>query len=326
MEAVGLRVRLGRTEVLRGVDLAVPPGALYGLIGRNGAGKTTTLRCLLGFLPAYDGAARVWGHDARRLHEVPRPLGVALDPPGLDDGLTVRQNLELARIRGGIRGGRGVDEVLRLVRLTHRQHNRGDRLSHGQGRRAAVARALLGAPELLVLDEPLSGLDPEGVEELLDLFVRLTRDEGVTIVLSSHHLREVEHVCTHVGLLEDGATLLEGATADLLRRAGDRLVLEAGDVEAALHVLRAASGVREPIVLADGRVEARLDADFDAERVLADLVAGGARPRAFTRHHASLVQVFRDALARRADALAGSPADGGDGADPDGAPGEEVGA
>ena len=197
-----LSVRLGSTQVLDGVDLRVDPGDLYGLLGRNGAGKTTSMRAFLGLLPHARGRCEIFGQSSARLHHCPEAIAVALDPPGLDDTLTVRQNLELARIRGGIEGGRSVDDALELVGLAHRAHHRGDRLSHGQGRRAAVARALLGDPRLLILDEPLSGLDPEGVEVLIELFRRLTTEDGVTVVLSSHHLREVEAVCTRVGMIE----------------------------------------------------------------------------------------------------------------------------
>ncbi len=295
--ARGLRARLGGREILRGLDLNVRAGDLYGMLGRNGAGKTTAMRCLLGLLPRSSGEGRVFGTDSAQVHEAPAPIGIALDPPGLDDALTVRQNLELARIRGGIRGGRSVDEVLALVRLEARQHNRGDRLSHGQGRRAAVARALIGAPRLLVLDEPLSGLDPEGVEEMLLLLVRLTRQEGVTIVLSSHHLREVEHVCTRVGLIEDGRTLLEGQTADLLEAAGDGLWIATPRPQDVLAALRGCRGVLPGARAEDGGVRLRVGAGFDPGAALTTLVQAGAGVTEFRRERASLVDVFRNALA-----------------------------
>jgi len=298
--ARGLRARLGGREILRGVDLNVRAGDLYGLLGRNGAGKTTAMRCLLGLLPRASGEGRVFGTDSARVHEAPFPIGIALDPPGLDDALTVRQNLELARIRGGIRGGRSVDEVLALVRLEERQHNRGDRLSHGQGRRAAVARALIGAPRLLVLDEPLSGLDPEGVEEMLQLLTRLTRDEGVTVVLSSHHLREVEHVCTRVGLIEEGRTLLEGPTEELLSAAGDEMWIASPRPPAVLAALRGCRGVLPGARAEAGGVRLRVDADFDPGAALILLVQAGAGVTEFRRERASLLDVFRNALAAAA--------------------------
>ena len=297
MTAEDLRVRFGSTEVLRGVDLAVREGDLYGLLGRNGAGKTTAMRALLGYLPGFGGHCRVFGVPSQGLERLEVPLGVALDPPGLDDSLTVRQNLELARIRGGIEGGRSVDEVLELVRLTHRQSNRGGRLSHGQGRRAAVARALLGAPKLLVLDEPLSGLDPEGVEELLELFRRLVREDGVTIVFSSHHLREVEEVCNRVGLIEEGRVILEGESRALLAEAGDGLVVRCHEPEEALRLLREEPAVSELRHLGGGEIRGRVEGDADLAPLLARLAAAGIGLHEFHRDRASLVDVFRRAVA-----------------------------
>ncbi|HBF23464.1 MAG TPA: ABC transporter [Planctomycetes bacterium] len=303
MEARGLKVAFGGLPILKGVDLCVESGDLYGLLGRNGAGKTTALRCLLGLLPQATGELRVLGAPANSIHDVPYGLGVALDPPGMDDSLTVRENLELACVRGSISGGRGVDEVLSLVGLAHRAGNRGDKLSHGQSRRAAVARALLGSPRLLVMDEPLSGLDPEGVETLLALFRRLSRDEGVTIVVSSHHLREVEEVCTRVGLIDGGRTLLEGEVRDLLEEAGDGLELRCSREEVATNLLSEMTGVREVDNLGDGLVRARLDAQVDLEAVLKDLVHGECRITSFTPIRASLIDVFHKAV-RQADAEA----------------------
>ncbi|MBC8328288.1 MAG: ABC transporter ATP-binding protein [Planctomycetes bacterium] len=296
LRAEALQLRFGSTQILRQVDLEVRPGDLYGLLGRNGAGKTTTLRALLGFLPSFGGRCEVFGVPSRKLHQLPLPIGVALDPPGLDDTLTVRQNLEIARIRGGIRGGRDVDEVLDLVGLVHRQHNRGGKLSHGQGRRAAVARALLGDPRLLVMDEPLSGLDPEGVEDLLDLFRRLAAEQGVTVVLSSHHLREVQEVCTRVGVLEDGRTVLEGETTELLARAGEGLELRCAQVEQALAILVAWPPVRDAAPLGAGRISARLDPGADLVPLLAKLAAAGVGLEEFHRKRASLVDLFRRAV------------------------------
>ncbi len=297
LEARGLEVRLGRTPVLRGVDLAVLPGDVYGLLGRNGAGKTTTLRCLLGFLPRFAGHARILGEPPGRIHRVAAALGVALDPPGLDDSLTVRQNLEAAWIRGGLREGRGCDEVLELVGLAHRAHHRADRLSHGQTRRAAVARALLGSPRLLVLDEPLSGLDPEGVEEMLLLLRRLARGEGTTVVFSSHHLREVEEVCNRVGVMDGGRLVLEGALAELLAGTGVRYELRCRAPAVAGPLLDAAGAQREEEDPARGWYRLRLEDEAGAEALLARLVAAEAGVLEFRRLRTTLVDLYRRAVA-----------------------------
>lgn len=291
-----LKVSLGGKPILKGVGMEVRPGDLYGLLGRNGAGKTTAMRCLLGYLPYSGGDCSIFGVSAKEVHKVSLAYGVALDPPGMDDTLTLRQNLEVAAIRGGIQGGRSVEDTLKLVGLTHRQHNRGDRLSHGQGRRAAVARALLGDPKLLVLDEPLSGLDPEGVERMLELFQQLTREDGVTVVLSSHHLREVEHVCNRVGMIEDGLTLLEGEVKTLLTEAGDGLRIRAAKPDLVRQVLASEPGVEGPPHLQDGDLVVRVVQGFEAAAALTRLVEAGAEVEEYRREHASLIDVFHQAL------------------------------
>jgi ABC-2 type transport system ATP-binding protein len=294
-----LAVRLGSTQVLHGVDLRVERGDLYGLLGRNGAGKTTSMRAFLGLLPGAQGRCEIFGQAVRQLHRCKEAIAVALDPPGLDDTLTVRQNLELARIRGGIEAGRSVDEALDLVGLSHRAHHRGDRLSHGQGRRAAVARALLGDPRLLVLDEPLSGLDPEGVEILIELFRHLSSDLGVTIVLSSHHLREVEAICTRVGMIEAGRTILEGRVATLLQEAGDGVRVICSQGKLAEAVLAKFSGVTEIIhkeVQGQALLRARLSPDAPVAALLTKLVESGCEVEEFVRERASLVDVFQRAV------------------------------
>lgn len=295
----GLSVRLGKTQVLDGVDLRVDRGDLYGLLGRNGAGKTTSMRAFLGLLPQSKGRCEIFGERAQRLHHCPEAIAVALDPPGLDDTLTVRQNLELARIRGGIQEGRSVDEALDLVGLSHRAHHRGDRLSHGQGRRAAVARSLLGNPRLLVLDEPLSGLDPEGVEVLIELFRRLTADEGVTVVLSSHHLREVEAVCTRVGMIESGKTVLEGEVEGLLAAAGDRLRAVCSNGSKAEAVLKTVAGVGDIERRSENGLEvvrARFATGVAPAKILEQLVQSECGVEEFVRERASLVDVFQAAV------------------------------
>lgn len=302
-----LAVRLGSTQVLNGVDLCVERGDLYGLLGRNGAGKTTSMRAFLGLLPRSRGRCEIFGQTVRHLHRCKEAIAVALDPPGLDDTLTVRQNLELAWIRGGIRAGRSVDEALELVGLAHRAHHRGDRLSHGQGRRAAVARALLGDPRLLILDEPLSGLDPEGVEILIELFRHLSSDLGVTVVLSSHHLREVEAVCTRVGMIDAGRTVLEGRVETLLQEAGDGVRVICAQGKSAESVLAKFPGVSEVVCKeTQGRalLRARLSSDAAVAGLLTRLVESGCEVEEFVRERASLVDVFQRAV--RTDSMEAS--------------------
>lgn len=266
-----LKLSLSGKQILHDINLNIPQGSLYALLGSNGAGKTTTMRAMLGFLPFQEGEISFFGTDVSRLHRLSSVIGIALDPPGLDDTLTVAQNLEVSKIRGAINSGRTVDEVLELVDLSSRKDNFGSNLSHGQGRRAAVARALLGDPDLLVLDEPLSGLDPKGVERMLSLFNKLVSVDGKTIILSSHHLREVEHVCTHVALIEEGRTRLEGKVSDLVESRSSTLVVKGSDIAAVKSKLKAYSGAQEISFENENELNLKISSDFDLSGGLARL-------------------------------------------------------
>ena len=147
----------------------------------------------------------------------------------------------------------------------------------------------------MLLDEPLSGLDPEGVEEMLELFTQLSRDHGVTVVLSSHHLREVEHVCSRVGIIDDGITLLEGEVAALLEAAGDGLAVRCRDTAAGQRLLATQPGVMDGVQLDGDSLRARVDTNFVPERTLRALVEGGAEVVEYRRERADLVHVFREA-------------------------------
>ena len=173
------------------------------------AGRPTTLRCALGLLRPDGGQAEVLGRPAARIHEVANRLGVVFDGSELVPRLTVKQNLAYAQRLAGQPSGRSLGEVIELVELDHRTHHRSHELSLGQQRRLAIGRALLGSPELLVLDEPLSGLDALGVSSVLKLLQELNA-EGLTILLSTHRLHEMESVVRRAAVIVDGRLVAEG--------------------------------------------------------------------------------------------------------------------
>ena len=241
LEIRELSKRFGKTEAVKGVSLQVERGQVYGLLGPNGAGKTTTLACALGLLRPTRGETRVLGEPARRLHRVRGRVGVVFDQAGLLGGLSARATLEYAQRFSGRGGGRG-PEVLSLVGLADRGTVRAGNLSLGQARRLSIATALLGAPELLVLDEPLSGLDTLGVRSMLALFRELAH-RGISLVLSSHRLHEMETVITHAAVMVDGRIEREGSIAELLGEGRGRHVVEVRPVKKAREILARIAGV-----------------------------------------------------------------------------------
>jgi ABC-2 type transport system ATP-binding protein len=216
VETRNLSHRFGREPVLRGVDITVPAGAIYGFLGPNGAGKTTTLRLLLGLLRRQAGTIQVFGQtlEHHRL-AILRRVGSSIESPSLYGHLTAVENLEVWR-RAFHCDRRRIADVLDLVGLADTRAKRADQFSLGMKQRLAIAIALLHEPALLVLDEPTNGLDPHGILEVRHLLAALSRQRGITILVSSHILAEIERLVTHVGVIHRGTMRFEG-TLDALR-------------------------------------------------------------------------------------------------------------
>jgi ABC-2 type transport system ATP-binding protein len=208
---------------VHGLDLAVPVGSVYGFLGPNGAGKSTTIRLLLGLLHADEGSIDLFGQrlDARR--QALRQVGALVESPSLYGHLSGRENLEVTRRLLGAPKDR-IDQVLERVDLAAAAGRRVREYSLGMRQRLAIGLALLGAPRLLILDEPANGLDPAGIVELRRLLLGLAV-EGITVFVSSHLLSEVELVATHVGVLHEGRLRFQGHLEQLRARVRPRLHL-----------------------------------------------------------------------------------------------------
>jgi len=223
LEVSSLTKRYGSFVAVDDVSFAVERGSVFGLLGQNGSGKTTTISCALGLLRPTRGKARVLGEPARKIHRTQGRVGVVFDAPILVRGLTVRAQLSYSRRLFGHEGGRSLDDALARVGLDGLARRRVHQLSLGQQKRLAVATALAGDPELLVLDEPLSGLDPLGARDLLELFTALSR-EGLTIVVSSHRLNDIEPVLSHAAVVVRGRLAALGTLPELLGARGTQRV------------------------------------------------------------------------------------------------------
>ena len=254
------RLRGGPTLAVDGLDMAVPAGGVFGLLGPNGSGKTTTIRCVLGLVTPTSGRCRVLGADSRtELASVIRRVGSIVETPTLFPGFSGRRNLELLGRLNGI-GRQRVQAALDQVGLSSRADDLVKAYSLGMKQRLGIAAALLKDPELLLLDEPANGLDPAGIKEVRELLRRLG-DEGRTVLVSSHILPEVQQICDGVAILARGRAVAVGPVADVLgaqRAAG--LVIRLDELERGLEVLRTAG----------------IDATRDGDRIRVNVAAGEA--------------------------------------------------
>ncbi|UOQ55414.1 ABC transporter ATP-binding protein [Hymenobacter cellulosivorans] len=244
VETNQLSFSYGARSILHDVSLAVPKGSIYGFLGPNGAGKSTTLRLLLGLLQAPAGTVRLFGHDLAR-HRVAllTRVGALIENPSLYDHLSGHANLEVTRTLRGLARGRS-EEVLALVGLTEAAHRPVREYSLGMRQRLGLGLALLPDPDLLILDEPTNGLDPNGIIDMRELLRRLQREQGKTILLSSHLISEIERVATHVGIIQHGRLVFQGHMAELQNRQRDnqQLLIETDSADTCRNLLPAALG------------------------------------------------------------------------------------
>jgi ABC-2 type transport system ATP-binding protein len=243
VRARGLVKRYKEVLAVDHIDLDVRTGDVYGFLGPNGAGKTTTLRMALGLIVPTEGTVQLFGRDPMRAGA--RALqGVAgfVEAPRFYPYLSARKNLELLAALDGNGAGERIAEVLEVVELSPRAEHRVGGYSHGMRQRLGIAAALLRRPRLLILDEPATGLDPAGMRDMRTLIRRLA-DEGITVLLSSHQLPEVQELCDRVAIVDSGRVVYEGALADLRRQGGAGYRLRSTDDARALEVLRAQPGI-----------------------------------------------------------------------------------
>jgi len=232
VEVRGLSKRYGAVHALRDLELTVPRGGVFGLLGPNGAGKSTLLRIAMGMVRPSSGDIRVLGEP---LHaRTYGRIGGFIESPRFHPFLTGAETLDSLALTAGV--ARRTGELLERVELSDAADLRVDGYSLGMKQRLAIAGALIGAPELIVLDEPLNGLDPAGIIEMRSLIRSLGAQEGVTVLFSSHLLDEVERVCDRIAILNRGRLVREGRVSDLLA-ARATLRLRVSPIEAALAVV-----------------------------------------------------------------------------------------
>jgi ABC-type multidrug transport system ATPase subunit len=268
IETEGLTRRFGRHLAVDRVSMSVPDRAVYGFLGRNGAGKTTTLKMLLGLIRPDAGTARIAGIDVGRDRiGAARRVGALLEAHGFYGNLTGRENLALTRTLLGLPSTE-IDRVLEVVEMTGVARKRVSDYSLGMRQRLGLARAMLGAPPVLVLDEPTNGLDPDGIADMRRFLKALPERTGATVLLSSHLLGEIEQTASHIGIVHEGRLVLEGDLARLKADMAPEIMLRVDDPARATAVLRG-----HDLTLSDqeGALVAQLRRGDDHDRACAGL-------------------------------------------------------
>ncbi len=310
-----LTKQYGELTAVDHLDLEIYPGEIFGLLGQNGAGKTTTILMLLGLSEPTSGEARVMGLDpAWEPREVKRRVGYLPDAVGFYEGMTGRQNLRYTAKLNGIRGDDAevaIDRVLDQVGLTSRADDLVGTYSRGMRQRLGIADALVKGPDLLILDEPTTSIDPLGVVEILDLLRRLVDEHGLAIMLSSHLLSQVQSVCDRIGIFASGRLVGVGTMDELASTFGDGTAVievglelpeaEIGRAEATLAALASVETVERPMT-GDSAWRLHVRPAKDEGRVRQDVLVAavehGLRLTAILPVVPSLDDIYRIAVER----------------------------
>lgn len=296
IETINLIHKFAENETaLNLVNLQVIEGCIYGFLGPNGAGKTTTLKLILGLLKKQTGEISVFGKPfAENRVETLRRIGSMIESPSIYGHLTAVENLRILQRVYGCPKQR-IQEVLELVGLTQTGNKKANQFSLGMKQRLSVAIALLHSPSLLMLDEPTNGLDPNGILEIRELLQNLNQNHGITVLISSHLLSEIEKLVTHVGIINQGKILFQGTLAELMskRRQNSFMLFETNDEAAALQIINA-FGVTSRI--ASGKIVIPLIEKEKIAEINRKLVQSGIEVFQISKIENDLEKIFFDVI------------------------------
>jgi ABC-2 type transport system ATP-binding protein len=306
VETAGLTKQFGDRTVVQDVELQVPHGSAFGYLGPNGAGKTTLIRMLLGLTRPTSGSMRLLGLPVpERRSEALARVGAIVEEPRFHAYLTGRENLQIVAAARDAQAMRRIVGAIERVGLARRADDRVKTYSLGMRQRLGIARILLADPELLILDEPMNGLDPAGIEEMRVL-IRSLAAEGRTVVLSSHLLDEVEKTVDALAIVDQGRVIAQGSIAELTRTGPPTLVIASADNRRAGALLAQQASVAG-VVSGDGTLRVRLDGNAAvANDAIADinrrLVEAGIPVYRLEPEHASLERRFLEITSRLEEA------------------------
>ncbi len=291
IEVRGLCKRYGELVAVDDVDLSVEPGDVFGYLGPNGAGKTTSLRMMLGLIAPSAGSVRLFGRDPQVSIKALEGVAGFVEAPSFYPYLNGRTNLDLfAALDGNGAEGR-IEEALEIVGLSDRAKDRVGTYSHGMRQRLGIAASLLRKPRLLLLDEPATGLDPGGMRDMRDL-IRNLSGQGMTVLLSSHLLTEVEELCNRVAIVREGRVAYQGSLEELRRQAGSGYLLRTSDDERARRVAEAQDGIGEIRAAGERGLTFSAESESAIGALSLALTESGALILELSSRHATLEDLF----------------------------------
>ncbi len=237
IEIKDLSKNFGQKQAVKGLNMTVPVGAIYGFIGENGSGKSTTEKMICGLLHPSGGSIKLFGKDYTDA-DIRAKMGVLIESPGCFPNMSVWNNMKLQAANLGMKhADTEIQKVLKMVRMEGAAGNKYKNCSLGMKQRIGIAMALLGSPELLVLDEPINGLDADGMRIMREVLCDLAENHGVTIVISSHILGELEKIATHYGIIRQGKMIVEMTADELEADCRTYIALRCGDMSRAKYIL-----------------------------------------------------------------------------------------
>ena len=297
----------GDKAAVSSMDMHVKQGDIYGFIGRNGSGKSTTLKMLCGLAFPTQGSIRVFGQSLSR-ESVRKRIGVLIESPGLEGGRSAYENMYLkASLMGIVDPDKEIRELLTLTGLNPDNKKLVKRYSMGMKQRLGIAMALLGGPDLLILDEPINGLDPEGMNQLRTLLVDLNQKKGVTILVSSHILGELSKMATRYGIIKDGCLVKEISKEELAAECKDYLYLKTSDSKMAAVLLEEKLRIRNYEVRPEGEI--RIYQKADSGQITTVMTSAGISVFAIYGHQQDLEGYFLDLMGK--ESKTGSSKKGG---------------
>lgn len=250
-ETINLTKKYMNMFALNNVSISIKQGEIYGFIGENGSGKTTLIRILTGLAKPTSGEITLFGKKGKLLNEQRSRIGCIVESPSAYMNMTAYQNLEIQRQQRGIPGKTSIEKVLNMVNLLDTDKKKVKDFSLGMRQRLALAIALLGNPEFLILDEPINGLDPTGIIELRNLLKQLNKEKGMTILISSHILTELHQLATNYGIIHKGKLIQQITSLELEENCKQHLLLQVDNVAAATRIIETQLHTNNYVVMPD---------------------------------------------------------------------------